>query len=583
MNIYQKLKPKAQLSRNGFDLSYRNVLSAKVGELLPIMCKEVVPGDHFEMNINALTRTQTLNTAAFARLKQYYHFFFVSYSSLWRGWDSFISQRKNDLSSYVNDSKFVPTFDLKALKKTIRDDYTNAYENYSTDVEMLRSLNGNGYLDDCGIPKFSGSSKLLDLLGYGPAFREKNTFGDGDLKSNVYVNAFPLLAYNKIYYDYYGDAYYEDPLVERYNIDDIPASSLDTSRITNDRMYNICEIRHRNFKKDYFTGVLPDTQYGGVSMVGLTPSILTVTSAHNPNDSVVSLTAVPGTSNGVLSTRGIGNTGMVSMSNGISILDLRKAQALQRWKETTLRAGRRTHDQALAHFGVAPKDYRANHAQYIGGFDENINIGEVVSNADTVSGKLGEVAGKGIGATNGQNVSFDATEFGVIMCMYSCVPEADYNARGLKRNLTFAQPFDYFTPEYENLGLEPIYSYELAQKAEVDFDSNVLGYAPRYSYYKTSYDEVHGEFMTGGSLSAWVTPRVLYSPDELKNGVSNRFLKVDPRSVDSIFAMMQPDAHGADGLRLLDYTREEYDQLLINAYLDIKAVRPMSVLGLSSI
>lgn len=580
MNIYQKLKPKAQLSRNGFDLSYRNVFSAKVGEILPIMCKEVVPGDHFEMNINALTRTQTLNTAAFARMKQYYHFFFVSYASLWRGWDSFISQRQNDISSYTNDSKFVPTFDLKLLKKQIREDLNGFGSSFTEDA--MNDIS-DGHLDDCGLPKYAGASKLLDLLGYGPARRSSKVFGDGDMKDNIFVNAFPILAYNKVYFDYYSDPYYEDPIVQLYNVDDIQASSMDLSRIPMERVYDMCEIRHRNFKKDYFTGVLPDTQFGAVSTVGLTPSVLSLSTENGTYPVKPMYVGGGDPSKMQLLVERQSGLESATLANGVSVLDLRKAQALQRWKETTLRAGRRTHDQALAHFGVAPKDYRANHAQYIGGFDENINIGEVVSNADTSTGKLGEVAGKGISATNGQNVSFDVSEFGVVMCMYSCIPEADYNARGLKRNLTFAQPFDYFTPEYENLGLEAVYSYELAQRSQVDFSADVLGYAPRYSYYKTSYDEVHGEFMTGGSLSAWVTPRVLYTPDELKNGVSKRFLKVDPRSVDSIFAMMQPQNNGGKAVNTMEYTLEEYDQLLINAYLDIKAVRPMSVLGMSSI
>ena len=38
-------------SRNGFDLSYKNNFSAKVGELLPVMCKAVLPGDSFNIDL----------------------------------------------------------------------------------------------------------------------------------------------------------------------------------------------------------------------------------------------------------------------------------------------------------------------------------------------------------------------------------------------------------------------------------------------------------------------------------------------------------------------------------------------------
>lgn len=62
-------------SRNGFDLSFKKNFTAKVGELLPVMCKEVLPGDSFKINLKAFTRTQPINTAAYARMKEYYDFF----------------------------------------------------------------------------------------------------------------------------------------------------------------------------------------------------------------------------------------------------------------------------------------------------------------------------------------------------------------------------------------------------------------------------------------------------------------------------------------------------------------------------
>lgn len=595
MNIYQKLKPEAHLSKNGFDLSYRNVFSSKVGQILPVMCKEVVPGDHFEMNVSALTRTQTLNTAAFARMKQYFHFFFVSYQSLWHNWDSFISQRNNVESSYHNDSKFVPTVDLKKLK-------TRICEMARTPLSDARKFPKGLMFDIHGLPASSDRARLLDLLGYGytplyktrvvPTTDNAVNFGsrrplvDTDPKTvpdltsiaEYYPNIFPILAYNKIYYDYYANPFYEENDPAKYNVDDISCNSMATSRVDVDRVIEMLTMKYRDYKKDYFTGLLPDTQFGSVSTVGLTPSVLQLTDGRTTG-SVSSL-------NSNLQFYGppsVANNKPLTVTNGVSILDLRKAQALQRWKETTLRAGFRHNDQALAHFGVQPRDFRDNHARYIGGIDEPINIQEITSNSETEHVQLGDIAGKGVSATSGQSVQFDATEFGVIMCCYSCIPEADYNSDVLKRNLSFTQPFDFFTPEFENLGFEAVYGYELSQYNRPE-SHNVLGYAPRYSYYKTSYDEIHGEFQSGGTLSAWTTPRIDFVSSALSRGLTTRFLKVDPRVMDSIFAMMQPQNQDEKkGITLKDYCTESYDQLLLNCYFDIKAVRPMSVIGLPSI
>ena len=79
-------------SRNGFDLSFKKNFTAKAGELLPVMVKEVLPGDTFKINLKAFTRTQPVNTAAFARIREYYDFFFVPYDLLWNKSNTVLTQ-----------------------------------------------------------------------------------------------------------------------------------------------------------------------------------------------------------------------------------------------------------------------------------------------------------------------------------------------------------------------------------------------------------------------------------------------------------------------------------------------------------
>jgi hypothetical protein len=79
-------------SRNGFDLSFKKNFTAKAGELLPVMVKEVLPGDSFNINLKSFTRTQPVNTAAFARMREYYDFFFVPYDLLWNKANTALTQ-----------------------------------------------------------------------------------------------------------------------------------------------------------------------------------------------------------------------------------------------------------------------------------------------------------------------------------------------------------------------------------------------------------------------------------------------------------------------------------------------------------
>ena len=71
------LKLKNHVHRNGFDLSFKNCFTAKAGELLPIMCKEVIPGDKFDIDLSSLSRSMPVDSAAYTRLREYFDFYFV--------------------------------------------------------------------------------------------------------------------------------------------------------------------------------------------------------------------------------------------------------------------------------------------------------------------------------------------------------------------------------------------------------------------------------------------------------------------------------------------------------------------------
>ena len=79
-------------SRNGFDLSSKRNFTAKSGELLPVRCWEVLPGDSWSIDLKSFTRTQPLNTAAFARMREYYDFYFVPYDLLWNKANTVLTQ-----------------------------------------------------------------------------------------------------------------------------------------------------------------------------------------------------------------------------------------------------------------------------------------------------------------------------------------------------------------------------------------------------------------------------------------------------------------------------------------------------------
>jgi hypothetical protein len=68
-----------------------------------------------------------------------------------------------------------------------------------------------------------------------------------------------LLAYQKIYYDFFSDSQWEKHLAYAYNVDYWDGKSqLGLAP-------EMLQLRYANYPKDYFMGVLPNSQYGPVA------------------------------------------------------------------------------------------------------------------------------------------------------------------------------------------------------------------------------------------------------------------------------------------------------------------------------
>ena len=238
-DLFKNLKPTAHPSKSGFDLSRKHVFSSAAGQLNPCLFVETVPGDHFEIDLAALTRSQRMITAAFVRGSQRFDFFFVPYSQLWHPFNQFVSQRIDKHSSLQKGHVYTPVVSLGALIKFIYD--------------CLRHDGGYIIKDVHGYEAGYGAIKLLDLAGYGDyrwLFDDVLTVEEKleiiAKYNDKYVNVFRLLAFNHIWYDYYRNKYYdvddnqnmavyEGPLgdyVDSFNLDDIDCSSFANSIVS---------------------------------------------------------------------------------------------------------------------------------------------------------------------------------------------------------------------------------------------------------------------------------------------------------------------------------------------------------------
>jgi len=271
----------------------------------------------------------------------------------------------------------------------------------------------------------------------------------------------------------------------------------------------------------------------------------------------------------------------------LSVIALRKAEAMQRWKEITQSGDYDVKTQLSKHWNVEVSNVLADKCNYLGGTFANLDISEVV-NTNLTGDAQSDIAGKGVGSGNG-NIDFDVKEYGYVIGIYHCVPLLDYAPSVLKPLYKKTKPTDYAIPEMDKVGMQSVSLLDLmpvndSTAAVINpqywtaLQKLSLGYAPRYVEYKTSVDQIHGEF--ADTLISWTAPmstdyitKYFARVDELSGkdlpsyALDYWFFKVNPNIVDTIFAVNATEDTSTD-------------EFLVNSYFDCKAVRNLDYDGL---
>lgn len=614
-NLMDSVRLKNKPSRNGFDLSFKNNFTSKAGELLPIMCKPVLPGDSFKINLKSFTRLQPVNTAAYVRMREYYDFYFVPMENLWNRWDSVITQMKDNLqhaSGLLATNNVIPSGSLPFVTC---EQVANLVHTLKWDADLIA---GGNTLNIFGFDRADLVVKLLMYLGY-PDFStylaENVTWANRPMPYNLELSVLPLMAYQKIYSDQFRNTQWEKTSPSCFNLDYIKGVGDLQLNITDKqfiKLLNFFDLRYANYNKDLFFGVMPNAQYGDSSNISLrgTGQPLHVTDQNGlPLAPDAAVKVGKDDKKKYLYSGDSAFNKAISISKDFdlgkfSILALRQAEALQRWKEVSQSVSQDYKQQIESHFGISVSEYLSHESRYLGGIASSLDINPVVNNNITGSNSA-NIAGMGTVANNGM-INFESKgEYGYIMCIYHCVPIFDYACAGVDSMVTDTDVLDFPIPEFDRIGMEQLPSYLLsnppyypdsslgAQGSQSDCGLLVkstpyLGYVPRYCAWKTSVDVANGAFRD--SLKSWVMP---FNFDVLANfavnglvrlnnvysdtansqasgfkGVMNWiFFKCNPKVMDTIFSV------GAN-------SSVNTDTMLTSCFLDIKVVRNLDYNGL---
>lgn len=103
------------MKRSKHTLSHYRMVTANMGELFPIACIPVLPGDTVQMHTNALVRVTPLNTPVMHPTQVRIHHFFVPNRLSWDGWEDFITGGPDGM-----DDSTPPTFESTDTKKSLQ-------------------------------------------------------------------------------------------------------------------------------------------------------------------------------------------------------------------------------------------------------------------------------------------------------------------------------------------------------------------------------------------------------------------------------------------------------------------------------
>lgn len=622
--IDQMPQYRANLPRTGHSLSHALGMTATVAHLLPVFHTVLNPGEKISLGFDFNIRTMPLEAASFADLTTHVEYFFVPMQLLYQPFENVLYGIDEQFSSSFDDGAVTGDFPLCDFNAGIAALHTNR----ALPVTTIYGPDGGPYsVESIG----QNAIRMFDLMGFNPT---GIAYGEN---SGFIPNVFPyqFLAYNCIY-QYYYRLDNREKFNNNFNWDSYYNG---TGQVQPEQ--NLLLLKYRPLGSDYFTDIkkspivdvlnmhaqfTPDTPidwlsgnsnpqpvaasqnngvyttfeqaFGASSVGGQTGNPIYPDGATEQEYTqvtrgglLIGQTYMTGASANVTSNRNASSSGLVQLKQdhvhdltggtGISALNTANIRALfanEKLWSITGRAKKNYDDQTLAHFGFkVPHDVK--HQISCFGHDiSHIHIGEVISTAGTADVPLGEIAGKGYGAQSGRKHSFVAPCHGVVMAIFSVVPTRNYEGGFAKFNAVTDRN-SFYMPEYDHLGMQPVFGYEADYFLDDFEEPRILGWQYRYEEWKRRYNRVTGAFANhGGTLNSWIPS---YRPPVVENiaGVPDyKYFMNLPTDINQIMLAQYQNVWSEDYEQTSDSWRliYDYDPFVVNGYINCSLVSTMS-------
>ncbi len=541
------------ISRSIISRDHSVKFSFNVGDVVPFMCDDILPGDTVTIDTSKVVRLQPMVAPIMDEVFLDTYYFFVPYRLLWNHWINFMGE--NTASAWEPEVEYsVPQVEIP----------TGGYD-------------AGTIADYMGVPiKVAGGQK---------------------------VSAMPFRAYALICDQWFRSENLMTPVNVNKDDSDIVGSN------GGDQVTDIVKggkpfIACKTF--DYFTASLPEPQkgpdvklpLGSVAPLGGMAPVVTgenhlvqgnafkaMNFAYSTDNQTVN--AASTTAQNIYASANYGtakaynasvsgNTGYVAPSNLYASLDglnadlsmatastvneLRQAFAIQKYYERLARGGSRYIEMIKAFYGVTSPDARLQRAEYLGGNRIYLDVEQVAQQSSTKDQPTPAGSVFGLSVTGDTNSDFTKsfTEHGLLIGV--CVARYHHTyQQGLERMWFRKNLFDFYNPTFANLGEVPILKKEIYFTDNADQNDSVFGYQEAWADYRYKPNRVAGEMR-----SAYSTPLDSWH-------LADNYSSVPSLSADWI----REDKTMLD--RALAVTSQVSNQLIADFYIKADYARPMPV------
>lgn len=440
------------------DLSHEFKFTGDMGQLIPVMCDEVVPGDSIKLGNQMVIRFAPTIAPIMHEINAFVHYFFVPYRILWDLWESFITGGKNG-----DDASVLPTWTPGAapIENSLWD-----YLGFPTGVIPT------------GFAPLDFPRRAYNLI-YNQYYRDEN------LQDEIALNS-ELVRYRAWKKDYFTSAL---PWQQRGIAPALPISGSSAAIFPANINAFLYEASDAFANKQITNDAQGNASFSpqksdGSNFGGNKQNIITQIPKSSIDNNIVSFASAA----------------------TFNVSDLRLAFQIQKWMERNARGGVRYNEFVKMHYGVDPGDARLQRAEYIGGSKNPVIISEVLQTSSTdATSPQGNLAGHGIVAGQTFCGRYKIKEHGLVMGIMSVMPEPTYQ-QGINRQWIKRSRYDFFTPEFANLSEQAIERGELYATGVQAENRTVFGFQGRFDELRYKPSRVAGAMRS--TLKYWHLGRI---------------------------------------------------------------------------